>query len=91
VTYHIEADNLTIRLLDFAEFGQEIPESRLGNNGVRSEDAHAIQFWRWVHVYGQMAPDDLVLVETPYKITPSGTCLYDLYAYVMFRESLRSD
>jgi hypothetical protein len=75
VTYHIEADNFTIRLLDFSEFRQEIPESRLSNNGVRSEDAHTVQFWGWVRVCRQMAPDDLVLVETPYKTTRSGACL----------------
>lgn len=64
VTYHIEADDLTVGLLDLLELGQEVPEARLGHNSVRRKDAHAVQLGRRVRLGGQVTPDDLVLVET---------------------------
>lgn len=68
-TYHVEADDLTVGLLDLTELGQEVPEPRLGDDGVRREDAHAVQLGRGVGLGGQMTPDDLVLGETPYDIS----------------------
>ena len=65
-TYHVDADDLAIALLDLPELGQEIPEPRLGDDGVRREDAHAVQLGRGVGLRGQITPDDLVLCETPY-------------------------
>lgn len=65
-TYHVEADNLTVGLLDLLELGQEVPEARLGDHCVGGKDAHAVQLGRRVRLGGQVAPDDLVLVETAY-------------------------
>lgn len=64
-TYHIEADDLAVGLLDLPELGQEVPEPRLGHHSVGREDAHAVQLGGRVSLSGQVTPDDLVLVETP--------------------------
>jgi hypothetical protein len=63
-TYHIQADNLSIRLLDFSQFHQEVPETRLCNHSVWCKYAHPVEFWRWVGLAGQMAANDLVFCET---------------------------
>lgn len=70
---HVEADDLTVGLLDLTELGQEVPEARLGHNGVGREDAHAVQLGRGVSLGGQVTPDDLVLGETPCETHPSVT------------------
>lgn len=67
LTYHIEADDLTVGLLDLPELSQEVPEPRLGHDRVRRKDAHAVELGRGVGLGGQVTPDDLVLGETPYK------------------------
>lgn len=64
-TYHIDADDLTVGLLDLAELGQEVPEPGLSDNSVGREDAHAVQLGRGVSLGGQVTPNDLVLGETP--------------------------
>jgi hypothetical protein len=64
---HIEADDLTVGLLDLAELGQEVPEPGLGHDGVGRKDAHAVELGRGVCLGGQVTPDDLVLRETPYN------------------------
>lgn len=64
-TYHIDADDLAVALLDLPELGQEVPEPRLGDNRVRRKDAHTVQLGRGVGLSGQIAPNDLVLGETP--------------------------
>ena len=61
----IQADYLSIRLLDLPEFHQKIPESRLRDHGVRSEYAHPVQLGGRVGLGRQMPPDDLVLCKTP--------------------------
>lgn len=66
ITYHVDADDLAVALLDLPELGQEVPEPRLGDDLVGREDAHAVQLGRGVGLRGQIAPDDLVLGETPY-------------------------
>ena len=65
LTYHIEADDLTVGLLDLPELSQEVPEPRLGHDRVRRKDAHAVELGRGVCLSGQVTPDDLVLRETP--------------------------
>jgi hypothetical protein len=42
-TYDIEGNNLAVRLLDFPQLHQEIPESRLCDHRVWSEYAHAVE------------------------------------------------
>ena len=59
-THLVQAHNLTIRLLDLPQFGQEVPEAALGNDIVRGEDAHAVELGVWVGIGGQVAPDDLI-------------------------------
>ena len=66
LTYHIEADDLTVGLLDLPELSQEVPEPRLGHDRVGRKDAHAVELGRGVGLSGQQTPDDLVLGETPY-------------------------
>jgi hypothetical protein len=63
-TYHVQADNLTIRLLNLLQLRDEVPEAGLRNHIVGSKDAHAVEFRGWVGIGGQMAPDHLVLLET---------------------------
>lgn len=63
-TYHVETDDLSVGLLDLAELHQEVPESRLSDNIVGSEDAHAVQLRGGVGLGGQVAPNDLVLIKT---------------------------
>lgn len=63
LTYHVQADDLTVGLLDLAELHQEVPEAGLGDHSVRRKYAHAVQLWRWVCLGGQMAADDLVFCE----------------------------
>lgn len=60
---NIQSDDLAIGLLDLAQFHKEVPEARFGNDGVGSENAHAVEFGRWVKVGGKMAANDLVLSE----------------------------
>lgn len=64
-TYHIETDNLAVRLLNLSQLHQEVPEPRLGNYLIGRENAHAIELRGRVSLGGQVTPDDLVLVETP--------------------------
>ena len=66
-TYHIEADDLTVGLLDLPELSQEVPEPRLGHDRVGRKDAHAVELGRGVGLGGQVTPNDLVLGETPYN------------------------
>lgn len=64
VTYHVEADDLTSGLLDLLETAHEVPVTGLGNNGVGSEDSHAVQSRGGVGLCGQMSANDLVLLKT---------------------------
>lgn len=63
-TYHVQADDFTVRLLDLSELHQEVPETRLRNHGVWRKDPHSVQLGRWVCLGGQMAANDLVFCET---------------------------
>jgi len=62
--YLVQGDDLSVRLLDLAQLGEEVPEPGLGDNIVGSEDAHPVQLRGRVSLGGQMAPDDLVFLET---------------------------
>jgi hypothetical protein len=63
-THHIQADDLSVRLLDLSELHQEVPETRLCNHSVWCKDSHPVQLWCWVCLRRQMAADDLVFCET---------------------------
>lgn len=60
----IEADDLSVGLLHFTELHQEVPETGLGDNGVRSEYSHAVELGCWIRVSGQVAANDLVFRKT---------------------------
>ena len=62
-TYHIEADDFTIGLLDLAQLHQKVPESGFGDNGIVGEDTHAVEFGIWVRIGGQVSPDHLVFLK----------------------------
>lgn len=64
-TYHVQADDLTVGLLQLAELSKEVPEPGLSDNGVGRKDAHAVQLGRGVRLGGQVTPDNLVLSKTP--------------------------
>lgn len=72
-TYGVQADNLAVGLLQLAERSHEVPEARLGHNGVGRKDAHAVQLGRGVRLGGQVTPDNLVLVKTPWKSVSHGS------------------
>ena len=59
----VQSDNLAIRLLDLSELRKEVPEAGLGNDIIRSEDAHAVQLRCRVGITGQMAPNDLIFLQ----------------------------
>jgi len=59
----VQAHDLTVGLLDLAELGQEVPETGLGNNIVRCEDAHAVELRARVRIGRQVASDDLVFLQ----------------------------
>jgi len=60
----VQGDDLTISLLDLAEFHQEVPETGLGDHGVGCEYAHAVELGGWVCLRWQVAADDLVFGKT---------------------------
>lgn len=62
--YLVQADNLSIGLLDLAELHQEVPEARLCDDTVDGEDTHAVELWSWVGLGWQVTANDLILCET---------------------------
>ena len=65
-TYLVQADDLTVGLLDLLQLHQEVPEARLGDDIIGGEDAHAVQLGGGVGLGGQVAANDLVLLKTTY-------------------------
>lgn len=66
-TYSLDLHNLSTGLLHLAQSAQEIPESRLGNNDIRSKDPHAVQLWVLVIVSRQLAPSDAEFLQLQLK------------------------
>jgi len=64
--YLVESDDLAVGLLDLPQLGKEVPEPRLGDNLVGSEDAHAEKLWYWVGIGRHVSADDLVFLKTTY-------------------------
>ena len=73
-TYHVQADDLAVGLLQLAELSHEVPEPRLGDDGVGRKDAHAVQLGRGVRLGGQVTPNNLVLSKTPCCVSVSHCC-----------------
>lgn len=67
VPYLVDANDLTGGLLDLLQTPHEVPVTRLGNDFVGCEDAHAVHPRIRGGLGGQMAPDDLVFVKTTYE------------------------
>ena len=63
-THLVQADDLTVGLLDLAELGKEVPESALGNDIVWSKDAHAVELWGRVGITWKVTANDLVFLES---------------------------
>lgn len=70
VTYHAERNNLAIGLLHLLKLGEKIPETRLGDNGVRCEYAHTVQLWGWGGIGRKMAANDLVFLKATCEREP---------------------
>jgi hypothetical protein len=60
----LEAASIPLRGLFTPGAPQEIPKTRLRNDLVRCEDAHAVDFRSWVRLGGQVAADDLEFLKT---------------------------
>lgn len=90
-TYLVQADDLTVGLLDLAELGEEVPETALGNNGVGSEDTHAVELRGGLRVSGQMAPNDLVLLQATCWATESALSYGQFMQWLLFLDFRMSD
>lgn len=66
-TYHVHADDLTGGLLDLLQATQEVPVTGLSNDRIGSEDSHAVEAGGRVELGGQVAANDLVLLETTWS------------------------
>lgn len=69
--YLVQANDLTIGLLDLAQLGQEVPESTLGDHIVGCKDAHPVQLRRRVGIRRQMPSDNLVFLQATCSATES--------------------
>lgn len=63
----VEGDDLTSGLLDLLHLPKEVPEAGLGNNLIRSKEAHAEKARLGLLLGGKLAANDLVLVELEKK------------------------
>lgn len=59
----VDRDDLTVRLLDLFELTKEVPEAGLGDDGVWRKDAHLVELGLTLVFRGELAADDLVLVQ----------------------------
>jgi len=60
---NVDAKDFSTGFFNLLELPQEVPEARLGDDLIRRENPHAIDFRVGVVFGGQMAPDDLELLE----------------------------
>lgn len=81
----VQGNDLTVGLLDLAELGEEVPETALGDNRVGGEDTHAVELRGGLRVSGQMAPNDLVLLQATCWATESALS-YGQYLCKGFRD-----
>jgi len=61
---NVNGNDLAAGLLCLVELAKEIPETGLGHDLVRREDAHAEKLGRWVLSSRELAPNDLILLES---------------------------
>lgn len=50
-------------LLELLQLTKEIPETRLGDDPVWSEDSHPVERSLWLLLCGQFAPDDFEFLQ----------------------------
>jgi hypothetical protein len=62
-TYLVDANDLTVNLLDLLQLAHEVPEAGLGNDLVGGKEAHAEKLGGSILLGGEMATDQLVLVK----------------------------
>lgn len=67
----VQADDLTVGLLDLPQTGEEVPETALSNDRVGRKDAHTVELGSRLGVSGQMAPNDLVFLQATCWATES--------------------
>ena len=60
----VDGDNLTSSLLNSSELGQEVPESRLGNDSVGSKDSHTVELGLRLALGRETTANNLVFIET---------------------------
>ena len=70
MTYHVERNNLAIGFLYLLELGKEVPETRLGDDGIRCEYAHTVKLWGRCGIGREMAANDLVLLKATCEGAP---------------------
>ena len=63
-THLVQADDLTVGLLDLAELGKEVPETGLCDHIVWRKDAHAVELWGRIGVTWKVTANDLVLLKS---------------------------
>ena len=64
--YLVQADDLTVGLLDLLQLHQEVPEAGLGDDIIRGKDAHPVQLRSGIGVGWQVTANDLVFLKTTY-------------------------
>jgi hypothetical protein len=67
----VQADDLTVGLLDLPQAGEEVPETALSNNRVGRKNAHTVELGSGLGVSGQMTPNDLVFLQATCWATES--------------------
>lgn len=60
----VNRNDLTGSLLSLVQLLQEVPVSRLGHNGVGSEDSHSEQLWLWDSLRWETTTNNLILVQS---------------------------
>lgn len=64
----VDRNDLTVGLFDTTELGQKVPETGLGDNLVRSKNAHAIQLGLGGSLRREVAADNLILVDATHLV-----------------------
>lgn len=64
----VDADDFPVRLLNTTQTSEKVPETRLGNYLVGCKNAHAVELGLRMSLAGQMASNDLVLVDATHGV-----------------------
>lgn len=66
-THNVEGDDLSVGLLDLLQLSEVVPESRLGDNVVGSENSHSVELGGLLRLGGELSPDNGVLGESAHS------------------------